>query len=450
MQQCFILDLNRCTGCHACVIACKNENELPADANWRQVIQFNQQRIPHLPVISYSIACNHCIDAPCKANCPALAIQKDEDSGAVTIDPQKCMGCNYCQWVCPYDATVYNKSKGIMEKCTFCSHREDDQPACVSACPTGALSSGDYQQEKIGLNGNTPDIWRTNIEPAIILKPLREGARIPKADDFTNKHRLHNIIGKIKRKKESSVSLKTEWPLLLFTMTAPLMVASFVAFNFNFLKIPPMIYALLGLAAMALSTIHLGKKFRFSRAILNWKKSWLSREIIFFSAFFISSAFYLLLDIQLSLISYVIIALGAVALFSFDKVYLIDSIPNPEVHSASSTLTGLYLTGVFMYNLPLWVILGLLKFFLYFRRKFKKTATANGHPIVTACRLLFGLVVPGFLLILSPEKYKAIIIASILLSEFLDRMEFYLDLEFMRPQTKAHLDLEHMLSKQPE
>jgi len=447
MQQGFVLDLNRCTGCHACVIACKTENDLSADINWRQVVLFNQQKIPHLPVISYSISCNHCVDAPCMANCPALAFHKDEETGAVTIDADKCMGCNYCQWVCPYDATVYNKSTGVMGKCTLCSLREDEEPACILACPTGALQVDDYPDKTISLDKHTPDIWRTNIEPALTLKPLRENARVPRASSLSDKHRLGHLIGRIKRKKESSVSLKSEWPLLVFTMAAPLMVAAFAAFALQFVKIPHILYALLGVIVMALSTIHLGQKFRFYRAILNWKKSWLSREIIFFSAFFVSSALYLLLAIQLSLISYMIIALGILALFSFDRVYLIDSNPNTEIHSAFTVFIGIYLASVLIYYLPVMIGLGLLKLALYLKRKFTQSTTTVAMHLLTACRILTGFLVPGILLFLAPEKHKSIIIVSIIMGEFIDRMEFYLELEFMRPQTKAHLDLEKMLAQ---
>ena len=116
MQKAFVFDLNRCTGCNACEIACKIENELPPGMSWREVVTFNESRLPGVPLFSLSLACNHCLDAPCKEKCPALAYSKDERTGAVTVNPSLCMGCKYCQWVCPYDAPKFNATAGVVEK----------------------------------------------------------------------------------------------------------------------------------------------------------------------------------------------------------------------------------------------------------------------------------------------------------------------------------------------
>lgn len=168
MQKCFVLDLNKCTGCQACQIACEIENQTEPELSWRTISTFNTPRFSHIPVFHYSLACNHCLDAPCMNYCPALAISKDDTTGAVEIDPDKCIGCKYCSWVCPYDAPKFNQSSNIMEKCTFCSHRlaEGKDTACVTGCPTGALQLGDFtvsdEKNKQSYRG-FPD---TGIKPA--------------------------------------------------------------------------------------------------------------------------------------------------------------------------------------------------------------------------------------------------------------------------------------------
>ena len=145
-QKGFVFDINKCTGCQACSIACEIENELEPGADWRQVTTFNERHVPGVLSFHLSVACNHCVDPPCMKNCPALAYSKDAVTGAVTVDPDLCIGCRYCTWACPYDAPRFNTASGVVEKCTFCQHRLEDglEPACVTSCPTGALKLADH------------------------------------------------------------------------------------------------------------------------------------------------------------------------------------------------------------------------------------------------------------------------------------------------------------------
>jgi Fe-S-cluster-containing dehydrogenase component len=137
----FIFDQNKCVGCHACVVACMNENGFQSPDQWRNIHQSQEFHFPSLPLFYLSLACNHCEDAPCLKNCPALAYSRDEKTGAVIHHPEKCIGCKYCTWACPYDAPKFNSKTGIVEKCTFCNHRieENLKPACANLCPVGAL-----------------------------------------------------------------------------------------------------------------------------------------------------------------------------------------------------------------------------------------------------------------------------------------------------------------------
>ena len=119
----FVHDLSTCVGCHACVVACASENATEPGGFWRQIVTFNEDRHEHLPVFHLSLACNHCLDAPCERHCPALAIARDDRTGAVLIDALRCIGCRYCSWVCPYDAPRFDAGRGVVGKCTLCHHR---------------------------------------------------------------------------------------------------------------------------------------------------------------------------------------------------------------------------------------------------------------------------------------------------------------------------------------
>ena len=116
VQRGFLLDLNRCTGCSACELACSTENALGWGRSWRRVMTFNEDRLPGLPSFHLSLACNHCAKAPCVEQCPARAIGRDDPAGTIQIDPDRCIGCRYCSWVCPFDATRFDEGACVMGK----------------------------------------------------------------------------------------------------------------------------------------------------------------------------------------------------------------------------------------------------------------------------------------------------------------------------------------------
>ncbi len=136
----FKLDLARCVGCGACVLACRIENQLPMGVSWRRVLQVNQPRIGGGPTYHLSVACHHCENPPCVRACPSGALKKGPD-GLVSLDSGRCIGCRYCEMACPFGAPSFDVDAGVMTKCHLCHHRlaEGSSPACVAACPTEAL-----------------------------------------------------------------------------------------------------------------------------------------------------------------------------------------------------------------------------------------------------------------------------------------------------------------------
>ena len=142
-----VIDTGRCFDCKACMIACKEENDLPPGywRNWvRDDAKGTSKRTQFQPG-----QCMQCEDPPCVAACPVGATDKRAD-GVVGIDPEKCIGCGNCVPACPYGARYRDPRTRKADKCDFCGHRlaRGEAPACVETCPTKARVFGDLDDPK--------------------------------------------------------------------------------------------------------------------------------------------------------------------------------------------------------------------------------------------------------------------------------------------------------------
>jgi len=145
MRLGFVLDQESCIGCHACTVACKQENDVPLGAFRTWVKWIEHGEFPDTKRAAAVLRCNHCADAPCVTICPTVALHKRPD-GIVDLDAARCIGCASCLQACPYDAIYIDDRAGTAAKCHFCAHRMevDLAPACVAVCPEQAIWVVDF------------------------------------------------------------------------------------------------------------------------------------------------------------------------------------------------------------------------------------------------------------------------------------------------------------------
>ncbi len=159
----FVVDLNSCVGCNACMAACAQENQTPYWSNkWRtKVEQLEIGEFPEAKRVFFPHLCMQCQNTPCYYACPTGATYKTEE-GIVLVNHERCIGCEACVIACPYGARYPYESDDVdeceklygeearhttphIDKCTWCYHRlkEGLEPACVETCPTNCRMFGD-------------------------------------------------------------------------------------------------------------------------------------------------------------------------------------------------------------------------------------------------------------------------------------------------------------------
>ena len=227
-----VIDLDKCNGCGACVLACYAENNIPVVGkedcdksrafSWLRIERYVEGEYPDVKVKFIPIMCQHCGKAPCETGCPVYATYHNQDGLNVQVY-NRCVGTFTCATYCPYDVRRFNwrtykfeqpldnqlnpdvtvREMGVMEKCTFCIQRirvakdkaKDEgrevqdgeiQPACVQSCPTGAMTFGDLQDpsSKVAKLAKSPRRYRLleelNTDPSVIYlkRVMNDGAGI--------------------------------------------------------------------------------------------------------------------------------------------------------------------------------------------------------------------------------------------------------------------------------
>ena len=183
-QYAFYFDGTRCTGCKTCEMACKDFKDLSVGTAFRKVYEVTLGTTTRdadgcisANCVSYplSMSCNHCDHPACVEVCPTTAMHKDPETGLVSVDEHKCIGCGYCHMACPYNAPKVDREKGHSVKCDGCAERvaAGEAPVCVEACPASALSFGTVEEmAKLGERGNiAPLPAPTYTNPNLYIKP---------------------------------------------------------------------------------------------------------------------------------------------------------------------------------------------------------------------------------------------------------------------------------------
>jgi len=187
VRYAFRFDQTACSGCKACQAACKDRHGLPVGVLWRRVYEVagggwrrdGEAWRTDAFAFNLSLACNHCAEPVCAEVCPTGAVARRGD-GLVLIDRERCVGCRYCAWACPYGAPQYDESAGTMTKCDLCGEdlAAGRPPACVAACPMRVLDLVRIEGDEPAHGSGTfplPDPALT--EPGLVVVPHRDAAR---------------------------------------------------------------------------------------------------------------------------------------------------------------------------------------------------------------------------------------------------------------------------------
>ena len=233
-----VIQLDKCTGCGTCVVACAAENNLSVrpdesdkerSISWMQLYRIdNGQPFPKAEFCHIPRPCMHCQhNAPCVSVCPPTATTMDYETGIVSQIYTRCIGCRYCQAACPYHARYFNwwdgifpkgterylspevspRMRGVVEKCTFCHHRlmraktrayaegrrdideHEYVPACAEACPAQAITFGDLNnpRHKVSKLAKSPHAFRLlarlGTEPKVYYMTTRDWVK-RRADNY--------------------------------------------------------------------------------------------------------------------------------------------------------------------------------------------------------------------------------------------------------------------------
>jgi len=260
-QYSFSVDLDKCSGCKACVVACHSLNGLDEGESWRTTGTLIGKKAN----VTVTTSCHHCVEPGCADGCPLTGIVKHLDD--------QCMGCQYCLWTCPYDAPKWNARLGIVRKCDLCQDRlsAGEAPACVQACPSQAIRVVLVDKAEMMATGHGTTL--PGIVPPDRTHPTTEymgalAGQIAAIDaDVLAPEHAHTPL--------AILLVLTQWSAGLWILEIGRRALGWTENVFAF----PLASMLL-LAGLGIGSFHLGRPLKAWKAFLGWRKSWFSREVL--------------------------------------------------------------------------------------------------------------------------------------------------------------------------
>lgn len=356
-QFAFSVELDACTGCKACVVACHSLNGLDDNELWRSVGVLHGTPFGHNGAEQRTVttACHHCVDPACLNGCPVDAYEKDLITGAVVHLDDQCIGCSYCTMTCPYEVPKFNDRLGIVRKCDMCRGRlvAGEEPACVQGCPNGAIRIITIDQQ-LAVAEARYAASPASLVPGTSLSSLSVPSTVyrtalPTLDGLEDGDALL-LLPSVRHDQLAAMLVLTQTAVGASIVSALLRVAGADAGRSLATAVP--LTAGLG---MAISLAHLGRPSKAWRVVLGLGHSWLSREAVALGAFlglaglhaaFVGSS----IAAGLAL---VVAAVGAFGVFTSIKVYAVTGRAwwshrrTTQRFASTATVLGLAIAAVF-------------------------------------------------------------------------------------------------------
>lgn len=228
-------------------------------------------------------ACHHCLEPACMSGCPVDAYEKDASTGIVHHLDDQCIGCGYCTLTCPYEVPRLNQRLGIVRKCDMCAGRlaEGEAPACVAACPSGAIKIGLVDTAVVAAEAVVAE---AEGRPTLVAGAPASAITLP----TTTYRTAREVPADARGADHHAVAPAQGHPPLAFMLVLTQVAVGAMAWaaaGGPAARAAASVATVLAVVAMAISVAHLGRPRLAWRAVIGLSHSWVSREIAAFGAF---------------------------------------------------------------------------------------------------------------------------------------------------------------------
>jgi len=284
----------------------------------------------------------------------------------------------------------------------------------------------------------------TDVKTAIEFIPLDERRRVPEMSLAATVPPEMPVAAPPHKK----VSLRSEWALVIFSQVLAWLAGYMAATAAGGVGRYALVFGVMGVAALAVTVAHLGKVNRAWRAVSNWRRSWLSREVILSSVFVALGCAWLGMAQGREVLGWAVAGVGFAALFSIDRVYSVTRTPGLGGHSGGALLNGVFAAGLLAWHGPLIVLIGAVKLLAYGMRKHRfHTEGKNARVGTSVFRIIVGIVLPVGAWIASPEEGLLWAVVAAAACDTIDRCEYYEEMNVVTPRGQMIADLERYVDR---